>query len=75
MGETTDKDTVADRGEDATDRDAMKARLATYSRSIPEYRGAVKEWPWRNGWFVNVAREPGLHEHLLEQTGHLPTRT
>ncbi len=53
------------------ERDAMKARLAAYSRSIPTYRGAVKEWPWRNGWFVKVADAPGLHEQLLAQTGHL----
>lgn len=53
-------------------RAAMVERLRAYSRSIPDYRGAVKEWPWRNGWFVEVAREPGLHEDLLKQTGHLP---
>ncbi len=53
-------------------RDALKERLRAYSRSIPDYRGAVKEWPWRNGWFVQVAREPGLHEELLAKTGHLP---
>lgn len=55
---------------DTADRDAMKERLRAYSRSIADYRGAVKEWPWRNGWFVQIAREPGLHEQLLEQTGH-----
>ncbi len=55
---------------DAAARDAMKERLRAYSRSIADYRGAVKEWPWRNGWFVQIAREPGLHEQLLEQTGH-----
>ncbi len=57
---------------DAEARDALKERLRAYSRSIPDYRGAVKEWPWRNGWFVEVAREPGLHEELLGKTGHLP---
>jgi len=51
-------------------REAMKDRLRDYSRSIPSYRGAVKEWPWRNGWFVAEANEPGLHESLLESTGH-----
>ncbi len=53
-------------------REALKARLRAYSRSIPDYRGAVKEWPWRNGWFVKIAREPGLHESLLAKTGHRP---
>ncbi len=57
---------------DAAEREAMKNRLRAYSRSIPDYRGAVKEWPWRNGWFVDAARRPGLHEELLEKTGHLP---
>lgn len=53
-------------------RSAMIERLRAYSRSIPSYRGAVKEWQWRNGWFVGVADEPGLHEELLTMTGHLP---
>ncbi|MBV1858695.1 MAG: hypothetical protein KUG77_09815 [Nannocystaceae bacterium] len=53
-------------------REALKERLRAYSRSIPDYRGAVKEWPWRNGWFVEVAREPGMHEDLLRKAGHLP---
>ena len=53
-------------------RAALKERLSAYSRSIPDYVGSVKEWPWRNGWFVDVARVPGLHEELLERTGHLP---
>lgn len=57
---------------DAQAQDALKSRLRAYSRSIPDYRGAVKEWPWRNGWFVEVAGEPGLHEDLLGKTGHLP---
>ncbi|MCR9160767.1 MAG: ketopantoate reductase family protein [Nannocystaceae bacterium] len=55
---------------DAAARDAMKERLRAYSRSIADYRGAVKEWKWRNGWFVQIADAPGLHEELLEQAGH-----
>lgn len=31
-------------------------RLCAYSASIASYRAAVKEWPWRNGWFVDRAR-------------------
>jgi ketopantoate reductase len=47
----------------------MVDRMNAYSCSIPTYRGAVKEWPWRNGWFVEAAaaqcvRLP-LHERLL----------
>jgi ketopantoate reductase len=29
--------------------------LSAYSLTISEYQGAVKEWPWRNGWYVEVA--------------------
>ncbi|MEM6292424.1 MAG: hypothetical protein AAGA54_14210 [Myxococcota bacterium] len=60
---------------DAEARAAMLERLCAYSSSIPTYKGAVKEWPWRNGWFVDVAQEPGLHEDLLRKTGHLTQPT
>jgi ketopantoate reductase len=47
----------------------LLARLVAYSESIPSYRAALKEWRWRNGWFVDLARERGLplpvHERLL----------
>ncbi len=50
-------------------------RLCAYSRSIPTYRGAVKEWRWRNGWFVEEAERRGLatplHLDLLRLTGHI----
>jgi len=52
-------------------RAAMKDRLSAYSLSIPDYKGAVKEWPWRNGWFADIATAPGLHERLLADTDHL----
>lgn len=29
--------------------DYLKERLVEYTRSIPDYRAAVKEWEWRNG--------------------------
>src|SRR5690606_34850746 len=49
--------------------DPLVERLAAYSRSIPTYRGAVKEWRWRNGWFVDLAGERGeslpVHDRLL----------
>lgn len=48
-------------------------RLSAYSRSIAGYRGAVKEWPWRNGWFASRAAEYGLampvHNALLDRAG------
>ncbi len=35
-------------------------RLCAYSLAIADYRGAVKEWTWRNGWFVQEAARRGL---------------
>jgi ketopantoate reductase len=53
--------------------DPLIERLAAYSRSIPRYRGSVKEWRWRNGWFVELAHEQGVslpvHDRLLAQAG------
>lgn len=48
-------------------------RLCAYSMSIPSYRGSVKEWPWRNGWFVQAARARKVrmptHQMLLLAIG------
>jgi ketopantoate reductase len=53
--------------------DPLLERLCAYSRSIPSYRGAVKEWPWRNGWFVATARaqkrRTPTHDMLLLAIG------
>lgn len=52
---------------------ALVERLCSYSLAIGDYRGAVKELPWRNGWFVAQARQLGvacpLHTALLQQAG------
>jgi ketopantoate reductase len=52
---------------------ALTERLASYARSIPDYRGAVKDWPWRNGWFVAAAAEHDVaapvHAELLRAVG------
>jgi ketopantoate reductase len=49
--------------------DPLVERLAAYSRSIPSFRASLKEWRWRNGWFVELAREHDeslpVHERLL----------
>lgn len=67
-------DRALDLGLSAEERGAMVARLTQYSLSIPSYRGAVKEWPWRNGWFVEQAQRLGRatphHDALLHATGH-----
>ncbi|MDC0715956.1 ketopantoate reductase family protein [Nannocystis bainbridge] len=48
-------------------------RLRAYSRAIPTYRGAVKDWRWRNGWFVAAAAEHAIatptHLALLREAG------
>jgi ketopantoate reductase len=53
--------------------DPLVERLCAYSRSISSYRGAVKEWPWRNGWFVSTARARKIrtptHDMLLLAIG------
>lgn len=41
------------------DRAALLDRLNAYSSSIPDYCGTMKEWPWRNGWFVKTAQDLG----------------
>jgi ketopantoate reductase len=54
--------------------DPLVERLAAYSRSIPTFRASLKEWRWRNGWFVELARERGMslpnHERLLGLSRH-----
>lgn len=48
-------------------------RLRAYSRAIASYRGAVKDWSWRNGWFVAAAAAHGMatpvHAGLLQALG------
>ena len=55
--------------------DPLVERLCAYSRSIADYRGAVKEWRWRNGAFVLAAEQQGveapIHAGMLRASGHL----
>jgi ketopantoate reductase len=55
------------------DVDTLLARLVAYTRTIPNYRGAVKEWPWRDGWFVRTAEryrfELPVHTRLCAEAG------
>ena len=55
------------------ERGPLVDRLCAYSRSIAGYVGAVKEWRWRNGWFVEEAARRGIaaptHERLLAEVG------
>lgn len=56
--------------------EALTERLAAYSRTIADYRGAVREWRWRNGWFVDAARRHGIatpaHDRHLARAGAIP---
>lgn len=49
-------------------------RLCSYSLTIPTYRGAVKEWRWRDGWFVLEGHRLGVeaptHHALLREVGY-----
>ena len=40
---------------------SMVARLCSYSRTIPSFCASVKEWEWRDGWFVEAATKHGVH--------------
>jgi ketopantoate reductase len=59
---------------DALDHRRMVAGMLAYSRAIPDYVASVKDWPWRNGWLRERAREAGLptplHDALLTRLGH-----
>ncbi len=55
------------------DSAAVLQRLVEYSAAIPQNRAAVKEWPWRNGWFVAEAARQGValpvHARLCQMAG------
>lgn len=61
------------------DAPPLLQRLRAYSRAIASYRGAVKDWPWRNGWFVTAAAAHHVptptHITLLREAGVLPATT
>jgi hypothetical protein len=46
-------------------------RLLAYSDSIPTFRAGVKEWSWRDGWWVQAAARHGVvtprYTEMLEQ--------
>jgi len=46
---------------------SLVERLCTYSLSIKDYKGAVKEWRWRNGWFWDRQQDSeSFHARLLQ---------
>ncbi len=55
------------------DAAAVLAGLVAYSAAIADNRAAVKEWPWRNGWFVAEAERQGValpvHARLCQLAG------
>ena len=55
------------------DHAAMVTRMRDYARSIPTFRAGLREWPWRNGWFVEAAGEAALPLHT-RLVGRVPGR-
>lgn len=53
-------------GKDALDRERLLQSLLEYSRKIPDFVAGFKEYPWRNGWFMERRQTP-LHSKLVEQ--------
>lgn len=45
--------------------EGLFTRLQTYSRKIPHFGTAVKEWRWRNGWQLNLAQRLGVGQPAL----------
>jgi ketopantoate reductase len=50
--------------------ETVSADLCSYSLSIASYCGSLKQWEWRNGWFVAASRTYGvptpIHDRLLD---------
>jgi len=42
------------------DRETVSREACAYSLSIPNYTGALKQHPWRNGWFIDSAIQLGI---------------
>ncbi len=61
---------VAERALSLTLNPGVATRLCDYSLQIADYQGAVKELPWRNGWFLDQERTP-LHTAWLTELGVL----
>ena len=59
------------------DADALVARVMAYSRRIPHFPARLKEWPWRNGALVEIAKQAGvpipLHDQWLSAVQQPPT--
>lgn len=57
----------------AEQEQALIQRLCAYSEALGGYQASVKEWPWRNGWFVTAAKARGIplpaHDQWLRQVG------
>jgi ketopantoate reductase len=57
----------------ATPVEELLSRLEASARPLAHLRLGVKEWRWRNGWFVSTARRLGMgmpvHEALLARAG------
>lgn len=64
--------------------DNLEERLCGYARAVANYPTAMKEYPWRNGWFVSLAQNNAatvlkedpcpLHTQLLQEIGILKNK-
>ncbi len=59
---------VAERALELELSPGVAERLCAYSMKIADYQGAVKELPWRNGWFLKQESSP-LHAQWLAELG------
>ena len=52
-------------------KENLYERVKAYSLSIPQWQARVKEWPWRNQWFEDLAHAKGQallnHERLVKK--------
>jgi hypothetical protein len=59
------------------DLDALMHDLIAYSMSIPRFRAGVREFTWRNGWFMAKGADYHVdqpaHVRLLQVAGHWPS--
>lgn len=62
----------------ALDAATLPARLRAYARAVAHFPTAVKEFPWRNGWFWEASQKAAaegrpdptpLHSALLREVG------
>jgi hypothetical protein len=63
-----------------TPKEGYVERLLAYTRSVSHFPTALKEFEWRNGWFLGLSKEADaqgkpdpcqLHSMWLHELGHM----